>query len=57
MHQIAEERGGKCLSATYVDSTKDLEWECKEGHQWPATPSNIKAGKWCKACSYKKQRI
>jgi len=50
MHQLAEKRGGKCLSYTYVNSHRRLLWECKRGHQWEATPKNIKRGAWCHIC-------
>ncbi len=51
MQQIATERGGKCLSETYVNSQTKLLWQCAEGHQWSATPGNIKNGSWCSECS------
>jgi hypothetical protein len=50
MQRIAEERGGKCLSSTYVNSSAKLLWECTEGHRWEATPSNIKRDSWCRLC-------
>ena len=65
MHEIAESRGGKCLSNTYVNSSTKLEWECSEGHIWKAKPVDIKFGNrnrktgerngtWCKTCSQTK---
>jgi hypothetical protein len=61
MHEIAKARGGKCLSTKYVNSNTNLDWKCAEGHQWKATPSNIKAGKWCHICGrirgFEKQRL
>ncbi|MFQ5687484.1 MAG: hypothetical protein ACE5GV_12585 [Candidatus Scalindua sp.] len=51
MQKVAEERGGKCISSTYVNSKTNLLWECTEGHQWKATPVNIKRGRWCPDCS------
>ncbi|MCP4898302.1 MAG: hypothetical protein GY906_15115, partial [bacterium] len=39
--------GGKCLSDTYINTHTKLLWECKQGHQWEAKPSNIKSGRWC----------
>ena len=56
MHQLAKERGGKCLSKRYVNNRTDLQWECAEGHRWPANPGNVKSGKWCKSCAIKKRR-
>jgi len=51
MKTIAEERGGKCLSNLYVNSGTKLLWQCKEGHLWEATPSNVKSGNWCPFCA------
>lgn len=51
MRQIADGRGGKCLSDTYLNAKTKLLWECAEGHQWEAQPSNIKKGQWCPECS------
>jgi hypothetical protein len=53
MQIIAEERGGKCLSESYVNKDTKLLWECLEGHRWEAVPNSIKRGSWCKACAYK----
>ena len=50
MKDIAKERGGKCLSNKYVNSTTKLKWQCSNGHVWFAQPNNIKFGKWCKKC-------
>lgn len=47
MQRRAEERGGKCLSSTYVSANHHLEWECKNQHRWFAKPSR----KWCLICS------
>lgn len=56
MQKIAETRGGKCLSTTYVNSNTKLLWECAEGHKFEATPSNVKnRASWCRICSYKKR--
>ena len=52
MHYIAKERGGKCLSNTYTNNKTKLIWECSEGHQWKATPKNIKLGTWCPVCFF-----
>ncbi len=52
MHTLARERGGKCLSETYVNSRTKLWWECHQGHTWEATPASIRvAGAWCPACA------
>jgi len=52
MEQIAKQRGGACLSRTYVSNRKKLLWKCKYGHQWEATPGTIiNKGRWCLECS------
>ena len=51
MRAIAKERGGKCLSNTYINSHTKLLWECTEGHRWEAPYGNIQQGHWCGKCS------
>jgi hypothetical protein len=56
--KIAIEMGGKLLSEEYINSKTPLLWECKEGHQWKATPSHIKnRNQWCPACAYKTRGV
>lgn len=50
MRLIAESRNGKCLSKTYLASTRKLDWQCSKKHCWSATPGNIKNGHWCPTC-------
>jgi hypothetical protein len=57
MRKIATDCDGLCLSNTYVNNNTKLEWECKIGHRWRATPSDVKGSKktpgtWCPKCSY-----
>jgi hypothetical protein len=50
MHEIAAERGGRCLSECYVGSTTRLKWQCAEGHVWEMTSSSAQQGQWCSYC-------
>lgn len=50
MRQLAEERGGKCLSSSYQNVHKKLKWVCAQGHQWSAAPHKIIIGRWCPTC-------
>lgn len=55
MQQLARERGGRCLSRTYLNNRHPLLWECQRGHRWQAMPCNVKSGKrkrgtWCLEC-------
>jgi len=56
MQSLAASRGGRCLSAEYVNANVHLLWQCKEGHQWKAIPNSIKRGSWCPACSKERRR-
>jgi hypothetical protein len=52
MQTIADLRGGKCLSDVYVNGSTKLKWCCAHGHQWLATPDNVKnRGSWCPICA------
>lgn len=52
MQELAESRGGKCLSKEYINADEDLIWQCYRGHEWLAAPSRIKhQGSWCPECS------
>ena len=44
MRAIAAERGGECVSDTYVDNDTKLEWECARGHRWWARPRQTTTG-------------
>lgn len=53
MRDLAEKRGGKCKSEVYVNSKTHLLWECGYGHEWEATPNNVKTrGSWCPHCRF-----
>ncbi len=51
MNQLAEAKGGKCLSEKYINAETKLQWVCAEGHRWKAIPSNVIRGHWCPKCS------
>lgn len=52
MQQIAKTRGGECLSKSYTNGSTKLRWRCLSGHEWMATPDNVKNGKsWCPICA------
>ncbi len=53
MREIARERKGECLSDVYVNNSTNLHWRCEFGHEWWATPQNIRAGHWCTTCMRK----
>ena len=51
LQEIAEFKGGKCLSTEYINNHTKLQWQCKENHIWWASSRNIKYGKWCPKCA------
>ena len=52
VQKIAHERGGECLSETYLGRRRKLQWLCALGHTWSAKPESIVEGHWCPACAY-----
>ena len=51
MRELAESRGGQCLSTEFSGIGSKLKWKCGFGHDWEATPVCIKAGHWCPECA------
>jgi hypothetical protein len=56
MHELAESRGGKCLSRTYKNMSTKLTWRCGRGHRWAARPHLVKLGQWCPECANESRR-
>lgn len=52
--RIARERGGECLSDTYTNTITPLHFRCAHGHEWDARPHDIKRGKWCRLCGFRR---
>ena len=54
MKNIAQERGGECLSQQYRLSHGKLLWRCAKGHEWEATPNMVRNDNtWCPYCGGK----
>lgn len=52
---LAISKGGECLSDSCPDAYSRLEWQCEQGHNWPAAFHNVvNRGQWCPRCSAKK---
>jgi hypothetical protein len=43
------------LSKRYVNTATKLRWRCAKGHEWSASPSNIRRGHWCMICGNRRQ--
>ncbi|CAG8851189.1 40233_t:CDS:2, partial [Gigaspora margarita] len=52
MQILAEKREGFCISNEYINRQNPLEWQCKKGHKWKASPKDIIKESWCRQCRY-----
>ena len=53
---LAQQKGGDCLSETYVNAHTKLLWKCANNHEWWASPTNVKSGKWCRKCGISERK-
>jgi len=51
MQEIAKKKGGRCLSAKYINARTKLRWQCFYGHEWEAVPDSVKRSTWCPVCA------
>lgn len=52
IRQLAQSKGGDCLSTSYDNANTKLNFICKQGHTWTALWSNIKhKNSWCPKCA------
>src|SRR5581483_10394953 len=57
--EIAEKRGGECLSNDCDNSHDILTWKCMNSHEWQSSLTSVKHNKtWCPMCNdkWKNQR-
>ena len=50
LKDIAQSRGGDCLSTHYLGAHEKHTWICEHGHIWEAEANNVKRGAWCPEC-------
>lgn len=50
IQEIARDRGGSCLSTTYVRGDEKMRFRCVRGHEWEAKAAKIRQGHWCPRC-------
>lgn len=50
MQSFASDKGGKCLSKEYNNTTQHLKWMCKRGHTWDSPYYVLQQGGWCPRC-------
>jgi hypothetical protein len=52
LQELAQKRGGKCLSTEYTNNGAKYQWECSCGYRWLATARDVKcSGSWCPKCA------
>merc|ERR1712118_68890 len=54
---FAKRKEGKLLSNEYRHANEKVQWQCKEGHSWANTWSNIyHKNEWCPHCANRAKR-
>ncbi|HFK1549176.1 TPA: hypothetical protein ACGXMZ_005101 [Bacillus albus] len=53
LKQIARDKGGECLSDTYINKSTKIKFKCNEGHTFETRPAEILRGHWCSYCAGK----
>ena len=53
MRKLAEEYGGRCLTDRPLSIDVKMRWQCKNGHEWESSFSDIIDGKGCPECKDK----
>ncbi len=49
----AEKKGGRLLTAEYINSSTRMEWMCAKNHTWFAGGAQVLNGSWCPFCAGK----
>ncbi len=55
LREVAQSRGGECLSRKYLGMFVKHRWRCSEGHEWEAIADAVRRGSWCPTCSQRSQ--
>jgi hypothetical protein len=55
--QLAEKKGGHCLSTEFIAINKKLRFICDKGHRMQMTPEVIYGGGWCNKCMYENRKL
>jgi hypothetical protein len=51
LHELAERRGGACLSDAFAGAKVKHRWRCHAGHEWEAVAAQVKHSSWCPICA------
>jgi len=55
LRALAEKRGGRLISTSYVGSAVGHRWICNKDHEFVQSPYQVKAGVWCPFCAGKRR--
>ena len=50
IREIAKSHGGELISTVYEDLCGQLDWRCKEGHEWRFRLATVLTDAWCQTC-------
>jgi phage FluMu protein Com len=50
LQQLAQSRGGECLSGQYLGTAARYSFRCGQGHEWQTTGAKLVRGVWCRPC-------
>ncbi len=51
LQELANARGGECLSSEYINSQTKYRWRCANGHEWEANAQKVRTETWCPICT------
>ena len=55
--ELAEQRGGALLSASYQNNARPLQWKCAQTHEFSMTFSDAARGRWCPQCAASRANV
>lgn len=56
IHEMAQGRGGQCLSHEYTGVAGLYRFRCAAGHEWESRGHHVLDGRWCSHCAYATRR-
>lgn len=57
LQEVAEAKGGICLSNTYTGAAARYTFRCANGHVWNPLGHQVLAGRWCRLCATDARRL
>jgi len=57
LRDVAQSRGGECLSSQFLGFEARHRFRCGSGHEWTAVANSLRGGTWCSRCRREALRI